>query len=320
MWWRRRPSDPAPTPQEALEERLSAYLDGEVTEAERSETETLLASDASARAYLDDLQLMTRALASLEPVRAPRSFAIPAPAAAGAPAALRAFPGANGVTVLARRMEWAMRASAAAAALLFVVALTYNPGGLTNTAADSASTLRQAETSAVTAPAAGAAESGGGAGGGADGGAPADNPVPAPATPADGAPPADDAGTQSGDAPVDDGGTDDGQTDDGQAEDLEAMGTLMAPDASNDGAEDDGARTGTNDGAGDSDQTRYEPLGEAGEETAQFRGPEAGTVAVDSSSDGVGGVAPALGTLAILLAVLSVMVGRKDEQGSIGRR
>jgi len=310
MWWRRQASDPVPTPQEALDERLSAYLDDEVTDAERAEVEALLASDAGARAYLDDLQHLTSALASLEPVRAPRSFAIPAPTSSGAPAALRGVPGgvpgAGRLTaVLVRRMEWAMRASAAAAALLFVVALTYNPGdsgnsaGLVSTAGDGAALYAQQE-SAATAMAPGASDA-------PDAGA-ADARAPAhPDRTGEGVEDAagGGAGVTGSEEPPSDAPADDGE-----------MTTMMAP-----------GDAATTDGTSDGDASRTDGVtagtlqaGDPVDETPTFRSPESGTFDGASSSDGVGGIAPALGALAILLAVLSVMVARKDERSSPDRR
>lgn len=107
------------TPLERLEERLSAFLDGELTDAERSAVEAELAASAEARETLDDLRLVRSALATLdEGVRAPRSFALTAPPAPARPVALM------------RRFELFVRASAAGAALLFVVAVVQQPSSL----------------------------------------------------------------------------------------------------------------------------------------------------------------------------------------------
>jgi hypothetical protein len=119
MWWRGRTQESALTALERRGEGISAYLDDELSDIERAEIEALFAEDADARDSLDDLRLLTTALASLGEVRAPRSFAIPAPAT-GAVA-----PG------MFRRMELGIRASAAAAALFFVVALVNQPAGMT---------------------------------------------------------------------------------------------------------------------------------------------------------------------------------------------
>lgn len=110
MWWRRRALEAPTTPLERLQERASAYIDGELTEAERVAFEAELASSEVARDHVDDLRQVRIALAGIGTVRAPRSFALLAP-----PAPVRVGP---------RRLEWATRAGTGVAALLFVVALT----------------------------------------------------------------------------------------------------------------------------------------------------------------------------------------------------
>ncbi len=339
MWWRRRPSDTPPTPQEAAEERISAYLDGEVTDSERDEIEALLASDATAREHLDDLRMMRAAFASLGEVRAPRSFAIPAPASGAAPVAAASTFGGRSM-LLVRRMEWAMRASAAGAALLFVVAVTTNPGGETPIASVPVMSERTAAEDAPSAFSAGAGEAeasgaadadAGTAGGGASADAPSADGTPSPGTDTDpdrelhegpdgasspgveddagaGSPPGDGV---DGAAPGtnEDASDDAGEGDDG--DDGEAVTTMMVP---NNGPE--GAEEGTADGSAGDSQKRYEPV----EESAQLRVPEPGTIGVASASDGVGGVAPALATLAVLLTALSVLLARKDEAGAPDRR
>jgi hypothetical protein len=59
------------TGREELGERLSAYLDGEVTPTERAELEALLASDAEARALLAELRAAQSAVAELPRASAP---------------------------------------------------------------------------------------------------------------------------------------------------------------------------------------------------------------------------------------------------------
>ena len=111
MNWRRRrdPLMPA-SAEELLAERLSAYLDGEDTPAERAALEAELASDAAAREALDGLRRVQETLAALGSVRAPRSFALAAaPASAGTN--LPSF-------------AWVTRAGAAVSALLLAVVLT----------------------------------------------------------------------------------------------------------------------------------------------------------------------------------------------------
>lgn len=120
MWWRRRRNETPLTARERRDESISAYLDGELSEAERTEIEALFAEDSGSREVLEDLRLLTSALHSLSEVRAPRSFAVPAPAAGGVRR-----------SGMFRRMELGIRAAAAAAALLFVVALVNQPGAMT---------------------------------------------------------------------------------------------------------------------------------------------------------------------------------------------
>ncbi len=110
MWWRRRALEAPTTPLEWLQERASAYIDGELTEAERVAFEAELASSEVARDHVDDLRQVRIALTGIGTVRAPRSFALLAP-----PVPIRVGP---------RRLEWATRAGTGVAALLFVVALT----------------------------------------------------------------------------------------------------------------------------------------------------------------------------------------------------
>ncbi|MEX2445731.1 MAG: hypothetical protein WD734_00195, partial [Dehalococcoidia bacterium] len=99
---------------EALHVRLSAYLDGEATEAERRAAEAEVAADEDAQAWLDDASLIRETLSALPEHRAPRSFALEAP-----PASVRRAPG---------RLEWTSRAATGMAALLFAVVLI-GPGG-----------------------------------------------------------------------------------------------------------------------------------------------------------------------------------------------
>ena len=99
---------------EARLERLSAYLDGWVTDRERAEVDRELADDADAREALGDLRLVRTALANLDTPRAPRSFAL---TAAPARRPLGLF----------RRMEWATRGAAGLAALAFTFALVNDP-------------------------------------------------------------------------------------------------------------------------------------------------------------------------------------------------
>jgi hypothetical protein len=107
-----RPRDDAHTAEEErLLEQLSALLDGELDADERAAAEAWIASDEAARAAFEDLRLIRTALASLEPVPAPRSFALAAPAVA-----------APRRTIFAR-FDFLLRIGSAAAALLFVVSM-----------------------------------------------------------------------------------------------------------------------------------------------------------------------------------------------------
>lgn len=147
MFWQRRTRETPPTPQERLEERVSAYIDGETDDAERVAIEALLGSDAEARALEADMRMVTTALASLAEVRAPRSFAIVAPPAPAQP------------RTLMRRLEMATRASAAVAALFFVVAVVNPTGSANDEGATSGASFAQEETQTLSTDAAGSAES-----------------------------------------------------------------------------------------------------------------------------------------------------------------
>ncbi len=104
-------ADTPMTEEERLQEQLSALLDGELTGDERTAAETAVASDPAAREVFDDLQLIRTTLASLEPVPAPRPFALPAAAAR---------PARRGVF---GRFDFVLRLGSVGAALLFVVAM-----------------------------------------------------------------------------------------------------------------------------------------------------------------------------------------------------
>jgi hypothetical protein len=100
--------------EEARLERLSAYLDGWVTDQERAAVDRELAAEATAREALNDLHLVRTALAHLDTPRAPRSFA------------LSAAPERRPLGLF-RRMEWATRGAAGLAALAFTFALVNGP-------------------------------------------------------------------------------------------------------------------------------------------------------------------------------------------------
>ncbi|MDA0270985.1 MAG: zf-HC2 domain-containing protein [Chloroflexi bacterium] len=278
--WQRRDLEAPSTPLERLEERLSAYLDGELTDAERSAVEVELAADAETRETLDDLRLVRSALALLdEGVRAPRSFAITAPAVRSG----------GGSPVLMRRLELFMRGSAAAAALFFVVAVMNQPTLMAPVASNdmATGTFAQAESAPVETLRAAATDD------------PAVTPMfapdamqpasaPARAMPA--APPT--AGGEPGEGGVMGTAADGGLGGDAGALDApKGNDVVPQPDA-------------------DLMNTMLTP------ETATAPA-QPGTFRDSDSSQGVGGVAPALATLAVLLAILSALTAwsRREESG-----
>jgi len=266
MRWIRRSQDAqeAPlTPEERRDEALSAYLDGELSDAELAEVESLLASDADARETLDDFRLLTSALGNLGEIRAPRSFAIAAPQVR-----------ASRLSGLFTRMEMGMRVSAAAAALLFVVVLTNQPGSETPVASfTTASAPEHAESefrAAGTEP--GLAD---------DAGAGAAGLMPMPA-PEDGA----GGGAQGTDGTDVDGG----------------VGAFGAT------AEDPGDATALDAPVSDAgDAKDGDPEFAPADDMAAFAPPPSGTFEMAPASESVGGVAPALATLAGLFAALSIL-------------
>ena len=267
MRWFRRSQDAqeAPlTPEERRDEVLSAYLDDELSDAELTEVESLLASDADARETLEDFRLLTSALGNLGEIRAPRSFAIAAPQVR-----------ASRLSGLFTRMEMGMRVSAAAAALLFVVVLTNQPGSETPVGTFTTSSAPEhAESEFRTAGAEpGMADD-------AEAGAAGLMPMPAPE---------DGAG----------GGTDAGEANDG----VGAFGvTSEDPDDARVGAMAPDAPVTNEDDAKDGDP-EFAPAGD----TAAFAPPPAGTFEMAPASESVGGVAPALAILAGLFAALSIL-------------
>ena len=86
IWWRRRPAEPPATPAEALDEQLSAYIDGDLPAAEASAIETRLAAEPAVRDALTGMQQIRETLGALGETTAPRAFtlAVP-PARAGLP-------------------------------------------------------------------------------------------------------------------------------------------------------------------------------------------------------------------------------------------
>ncbi len=286
MFWRRHNDDAPLSSEDRMLEQLSAYLDGELSDAEQATVEALIARDDVAAEVLQDLSLMRSAFGALGERRAPRSFAIPA----GAVSAHRT---AGSPMALFRRTEMFMRASAAVAALFFVVAVVNDPGNETPVAGvafESVQTSMAAAEDATSGPAleplsATEEGAGGGAGGGTTGLA-----APAPETPA-----------PDGDVPQSDG------TANG------TMGTLTAPsDGPAGGAADSGAAD-----SGPADSGLADAAGETSRTTEELRPLPAGTEFLDDSSQDAGGMALGLGVLAALLTALSALTAwsqRSDGQ------
>ena len=99
--------------EQARDERLSAYLDDDLTGEERAALELEVTADQALRDELAGMRAVTSALGALEPVRAPRPFTLEAP-----PVASRR----------PRILDLGLQAGAAVAALLLVVAIV-NPSG-----------------------------------------------------------------------------------------------------------------------------------------------------------------------------------------------
>lgn len=311
MFWRRRDKDATPSGDELLLERLSAYLDGEVTDEEAAEVESLIARDEAAADLLNDLAVMQSALGALGEVRAPRSFAVPADlATASSPAAAGASAFGGGAVAIFRRSELFMRASAAVAALFFVVALVNNPTGSTPTASLQTETTEAFQAQAENAAAGTALESGPGEAAGA---------MLAPAPSSEGETPAGAAGETTGDA-ADEGGTDDG----------DGPSTLAVPNPEGGNAEDGAAGGGTAEGGVGGgvttdavtktpDMTPPSVPGDTSRAAGELRPLPAGTELVEDASQGVGGMVPALGILAGLLTALSALTAWTRRSGSSTR-
>lgn len=292
MFWRRRNDDATSTAEDLVLEQLSAYLDGELTDAETAEVESLIARDAAAAEVLGDLRLMRSAFGALGEVRAPRSFAIPATAA----------PRPASVTVgLFRRTEMFMRASAAVAALFFVVAVVNDPGGSTPVARQETSVAF--DTAAMSASESGPAflpteqtEKGEGEVGAASLAAPA---------PADGDTPANDG--ETGESGANATGPDEGGGADAQ------QGDALAPVTGSPLPE--GAPVGGGVGGGIETPAGASSPGDAARSTEELRPVPAGTEFVVDSSQGAGGMALALGVLAALLTALSALTAWDRRSG-----
>jgi anti-sigma factor RsiW len=124
-------------------DRLSAYLDNQLSERERAALEARLKAEPELRATLGELRLMVRALRALPPAKAPRSFTL-TPAQVGA----SGYHGAG----LGRRapLFGALRLATALSLAAFVVVLTADLGGYgLATTRQAASDGGQAEASAA---------------------------------------------------------------------------------------------------------------------------------------------------------------------------
>ena len=108
--------EPALTESERRDEELSAYLDGELDPEAVRELEVRLAADAELAATLDGLRVVRETLATLEMVRAPRSFALAAPPLPERPAGFG-------------RLDLLARLGAMTAAVAFVVVLATDLSG-----------------------------------------------------------------------------------------------------------------------------------------------------------------------------------------------
>ena len=270
------------TPLERLEERLSAYLDGELTSAERSAVEAELEASVEARETLGDLRLVRSALATLDDVRAPRSFALAVP-----PARVPA----GGSLALMRRLELVVRASAAGAALLFVVAVVHEPMSLaTGGVAEEAMTTFEA-----TAPGPETLR--------------AADPAGASVAPAF-APEATPASSQPALAPAPANGAVLPPSSGGGAGEGGVMGAAGADGGQGGGA--DGTTPADAQPKGDLAATDVETFATSASPVDD--GP--GTIHVPETSHGVGGVAPALATLTVLLVILSALMAwsRREDQ------
>lgn len=86
IWWRRRPAEPAATPAELLDEQLSAFIDGDLSEAAARAIEARLTAEPELRDALSGMQHVRDALVALGESAAPRAFTLEAPPArAGLP-------------------------------------------------------------------------------------------------------------------------------------------------------------------------------------------------------------------------------------------
>jgi hypothetical protein len=103
-------------------DRLSAYLDNQLSERERAALEARLKAEPELRATLGELRLMVRALRALPPAKAPRSFTL-TPAQVGATGYRAAGLGRRAPLFGTLRLATALSLAA------FVVVLTADLGG-----------------------------------------------------------------------------------------------------------------------------------------------------------------------------------------------
>ena len=170
--------DAVPTPHERRDELLSAYLDDDLDASERAELDARLASDPDLGEALEGMRTVRDTLASLEVVRAPRSFAITTPAAP----ARRGF----------RPIDLAARAGTMVAVVAFVVVLAGDLSGGDGTPIVQERTSESLSTEAADSAGGGAADEAAESTGDNNGGAAGSQPAPAPG--------ADDADADDADA------------------------------------------------------------------------------------------------------------------------
>jgi len=304
MFWRRRnpEAETDPSHEDVVLEQVSAYLDGELTNAEMAAVESLVERDEETAALLADLRSMRGALGALGELRAPRSFAIPATASGSGQ---RSTPFA-----LFRRTELFVRGSAAVAALLFVVALVNNPTASVGTVAfDTA-----AQSGGQTAPGSALggetlrAQSEAAPAGGGESAGTLMAPAPTEESAEAGAAGATGEATEATPGPEVPSAGFSSERENG------ATGDDAASGGAGGGLPDDGA------GAGAANSADMPPAPAAtgpGEEmpTAQLETAPTGTEFLTDSSQGLGGMAPALGVLTGLLTALSALTAWTRRSG-----
>ncbi len=119
IWWRRRRAEPPATPAEALDEQLSAYIDGDLSAAEASAIEARLAAEPAVRDALTGMQQIRETLGALGDAAAPRAFTLAAPPARAGLPRLELF----------ARLGAAVSALALAAVLVGDAVTTAGPAG-----------------------------------------------------------------------------------------------------------------------------------------------------------------------------------------------